>query len=56
MKFKRNKLICTAIVLALMSGVMGLGPKPTSVALDFTLFGMKLAVVLIAIAASTTDE
>jgi len=49
MKITKNRVGFAAAVVAVSGIVVGLGPRPTSVAMEFAIFHYKLAVVLISV-------
>ena len=56
MKFKRNNIIWAIGIFVVCSGLLSLGPTPTSWSKEFAIFDMKIAVVLSAIYVITTDN
>ena len=49
MKITKNRVGFAAVVVAGSGILVGLGPHPTSVAMEFAIFNYKLAVVLVAV-------
>ena len=49
MKITKNRVGFAAAVVAGSGILVGLGPHPTSVAMEFAIFHYKLAVVLVAV-------